>query len=770
MKKIRISGFNGINPQVKEVTNLEEFLNGIENGRDKKEVQAIKREFARYGKTKVVDNLKKGLYAVTLSCVCKGQRSVINITAYNGILCLDYDHVKERTNLKNQLTELPFVLSVFNSTTDGIKVLIPTNNNSVELHTNVMEIVDEVIFNKVGLRIDKQTKDVTRLCFTSYDPNIYFNWEATKFEVDFSKLKEIIHKIERRNSVEVDSERTSNFAKKYFGTPLNIYWKKRAKEDAEINEMEKPFKLFYLQKLYYYLNENNLRLTRDNERWYKVASVIAKDLGGDGKAIFMDLCRLDEKEHDENRSLKEWNTSLKNPNRYKNVTWGSLEHFAKEEGFAFHQEVLEDENIYPAIPLSVYENLPILLKKGTAILDKQRDKDILLLGALSVLGGFFPMISGYYGEEKLHPNLYCFIIAPPSAGKGALKWVKHIGQPLHDMYKKEYQKKYAEYKEGDEKGDKPVRKLFYVPGNVSHAAFVKYWAESDGELVLLESEADSLTGAMQQEWGNFSDLLRKAYHHETVSALRKLEEALEIDNPKLSFVLTGTPDQVVSLIKNTENGLFSRIMFYKFTYDQEWDMNLFKRENSTNFSEHYANLGEELLELRESLLNEKIEFVFTPKQQEEFNKLFSKSQSNFAKLHGEKSIATVRRLGIMCFRITMLLTVLRIRETGKVGDKLTCSDVDFKNSMEITKCLLKQSAIMLEEMPTVSKKKYGNQFTSGKQYAFFTALPQEFTSKETIGVAKNLDLAEGTRQAWIRKFEEKGLTEKLSHGQFRKLN
>lgn len=765
MKKITISGFNGINPKVKEVTTLESYLNRIKNGRDK-DALYTKREFIKNGKNQKVDRLKIGLYSITPSCLCRGRRSEHNITNYNGIICLDYDHVKNRSMVKKQIAELPFVLSVFKSVTDGLKVLIPTNNTNPNLHSKVMEIVDEVMFKNIGLRIDKQTKDVARLCFTSYDPKIYINWEATKFEAKLIELN--TRRVRGGKNAKV--ERNSLFAKKYFGTPLKVYLEERAKEDEEIREMEKPFKLFYLQKLYNYLEENKLRLTRDNERWYKVASVIARDLGEEGKEMFMELCRLDKEEHDEKRSLKEWDVSLKKTNRYKNVTWGSLEHFAKEEGFVFNQEVLEDGDVFPTIPQSVYEKLPVLLKKGTAILDKQRDKDVLLLGTLSVLGGYFPMISGYYGDEKLYPNLYCFITAPPSAGKGALKWVKHLGQPLHEKHKKEYLKKVAEYEANNKQDEKPVRKLFYVPGNVSHAAFVKYWAESNGELVLLESEADTLTGAIQQEWGNFSDLLRKAYHHETVSSLRKGEEGVEIDSPKLSFVLTGTPDQVISLIKNTENGLFSRIMFYQFTYEQEWNMNLFKRENSTNYPKHYNKLGEEILELRESLLDEKIEFMFTLKQQEEFNKLFSKNQSKFSKLHGEKSIATVRRLGIMCFRIAMLLTVLRIKETGIIEDELECSDTDFKSTMEITKCLLKQSEIMLEEMPSISKKKYGHQFTSAKQHDFFNALPEEFVAKETKAVAKELDVPENTRQAWLKKFESKSLLDKYKHGHYRKIS
>ena len=82
-----------------------------------------------------------------------------------------------------------------------------------------------------------------------------------------------------------------------------------------------------------------------------------------------------------------------------------------------------------------------------------------------------------------------------------------------------------------------------------------------------ESEADTLGVMMDKEWANFSDSLRKAFHHETISYLRKTNnEHIQIENPRLSILLSGTKSQLHKLIPDVENGLLSRFIFYIYSF------------------------------------------------------------------------------------------------------------------------------------------------------------------------------------------------------------
>lgn len=60
--------------------------------------------------------------------------------------------------------------------------------------------------------------------------------------------------------------------------------------------------------------------------------------------------------------------------------------------------------------------------------------------------------------------------------------------------------------------------------------------------MIWEHEADTLADTLSKEWGNFSDALRKAFHHEYISYQRKTNnEHFEIENPNLCLALSGTP-------------------------------------------------------------------------------------------------------------------------------------------------------------------------------------------------------------------------------------
>jgi hypothetical protein len=78
-----------------------------------------------------------------------------------------------------------------------------------------------------------------------------------------------------------------------------------------------------------------------------------------------------------------------------------------------------------------------------------------------------------------------------------------------------------------------------------------------------DSELDGLKNSAHGTFGGYSPLLRAAFHHEPASRLRKKEgDSYNIDKPRLSFCISGTPEQLRNLISSPEDGLFSRIAFY----------------------------------------------------------------------------------------------------------------------------------------------------------------------------------------------------------------
>jgi len=93
-------------------------------------------------------------------------------------------------------------------------------------------------------------------------------------------------------------------------------------------------------------------------------------------------------------------------------------------------------------------------------------------------------------------------------------------------------------------------------------------------------------------------------------------------------------------------------------------------------------------------------FCLTVSQQKQFNSYFEQTQIQYIELCGEDYIGTVRRLGLITFRIAMILTALRIMDNGKLRSPLVCSDTDFTIAMEMVKVLVQHAAHVFQQLPT----------------------------------------------------------------------
>ena len=71
----------------------------------------------------------------------------------------------------------------------------------------------------------------------------------------------------------------------------------------------------------------------------------------------------------------------------------------------------------PYIPDQIYDVLPPTLKEACNVF-KGRERDVFFTSALSVISGGLHNVSGLYANDKVFPNLFSIIIAPPASGKG----------------------------------------------------------------------------------------------------------------------------------------------------------------------------------------------------------------------------------------------------------------------------------------------------------------------------------------------------------------
>ncbi len=421
----------------------------------------------------------------------------------------------------------------------------------------------------------------------------------------------------------------------------------------------------------------------------------------------------------------------------------------------------------PLVEDGVYNNLPIILQDICGISQSNDERDILLLGALATFSSCIPKVYGIYGGQKVYSNLYLFVTALASAGKGLLTHCKRLVYPIHKKLREESQLLKAEYdtemniynankkKSPDmEKPQKPSEKLLYIPANSSATGVFQLMSDNDGKGLIFETEGDTLAITFKSDYGNYSDGFRKAFHHETISYYRRTDrEHVEIEYPQLSAVLAGTPKQVINLIPDAENGLFSRFMFYYLDMKSEWK-DVFARPVDDGLESFFNDLGYRFFELYNILKsNLEIEFNLTFQQQSSFNSKFAKWQDFYEKLLGNEYNATVRRLGLITFRIAMIFTTLRILETGEIPNSLICEDRDFHNAIAITEVLIQHAQKVYSDLPTptILPKR------ENREQRFYSQLPETFSRQDYLSVAKELEIPDKTAQGYISKLDKKGL-------------
>jgi hypothetical protein len=149
---------------------IDVVLDRIKQGSSKDLVKQIREE---------KDKLKRNTLKQSLPAICFSgkfsKRSDNHITEHSGFICLDFDGYKTKKDLleeKERLSKDKYIYSVFISPSGkGLKALvkIPTDKDNHKNYFNSLEsYFDSEYF-------DTTSKNISRVCYESYDPLIHIN-------------------------------------------------------------------------------------------------------------------------------------------------------------------------------------------------------------------------------------------------------------------------------------------------------------------------------------------------------------------------------------------------------------------------------------------------------------------------------------------------------------------------------------------------------------------------------------------------------------------
>lgn len=476
----------------------------------------------------------------------------------------------------------------------------------------------------------------------------------------------------------------------------------------------------------------------------------------------------------------------------ENVGVSDLSYFPSEPHFSVTGYTFSDK-----LPL---EDLPAFLAPIYEVHDNSVDRDKMLLGALNIISGLMGGangtadchcgIYGLYDARRVYAPLYNIVYGAAGSSKGEIAFCKRIAAPVkqemrrrYEYEKQQYEQQMAQYEaqgKGKAKADRgeapkepPYRDPF-VPGNSSSSAVYRAMDANGGWGMMFETEADTVSAMIASDYGNYSDLMRKAHHHEPISMNRVTDRIhIDIDEPKLSVFLTCTPGQLSALFtaSSFENGLGSRILFYEMPEEKATFHDVFARKDEP-LEETYRRMGDDFLPLYHELRERKdspLQFVMSSAQQQQFLAAFGSMLHEQNGMLGSGITAFIYRLALEGFRYAMVLTALRrlsewtaIPVTQKEGGifrpderALVCDDRDFRSSMTIVGSLVNHTT----RVYAVLAKENDNPFAkigvslSVEEQRVYRSLPEtEFRTSDFKAVTQPMGIHPRSAERMLSKF------------------
>lgn len=450
--------------------------------------------------------------------------------------------------------------------------------------------------------------------------------------------------------------------------------------------------------------------------------------------------------------------------------------------FKIEEEKRAEDNhsvFTPLIPSEVYDRLPHLLREACQYFPDRREKDLFLTSALGILSGCLPGYHFMHELKKYYTNLFVFVSAPAASGKSKMNYAREMVEGVVQKLKAENQLKNDAYqtalndyhalpqdqKQKQPKPEEPAFNYLFIPANSSSAALTELLKNNDGKGIIFESEADTLSSTFEKDWANYSDNLRKSFEHEDILQNRKgLNNYIHIENPRISIILSGTPMQLVNLIKSHENGLFSRFIYYNFRKKPKWKK-VFSNTHYRNLADEFKSISKECLLIYEYCESKDLQFQWNNQSLElgiYLDNLFDQWTDQYIQLMGEEISSTIFRFGVTITRIGAILSLLRDWQHAKYDRIIFGSKEILDISIKICEVYLGHAFSVYGDLPEIQRLDHHKSL-------LYNQLPNEFKREQIQDMLEKFSFSERTLTRYLKEFTEKGLLENFAYANYRKV-
>lgn len=173
--------FKNFNEVIEHKT-IPEILHEIKTGKYRPGIIYLRKSLAE-NKLEAYEKAKKSLPAFTPSGKFVGGRKMEFLETYSNFIILDIDKLSQTDlqNAKHKANQSEYTYASFISPSgNGLKILVKVNTTK-EDHKETFLAIQKHYETLLNHEIDKSGKDITRLCFYSFDDNLYQNEAAIVF-------------------------------------------------------------------------------------------------------------------------------------------------------------------------------------------------------------------------------------------------------------------------------------------------------------------------------------------------------------------------------------------------------------------------------------------------------------------------------------------------------------------------------------------------------------------------------------------------------------
>ena len=435
---------------------------------------------------------------------------------------------------------------------------------------------------------------------------------------------------------------------------------------------------------------------------------------------------------------------------------------------------LENYNLFAAI-----NDLPDLLKGTVNLMESPQEKYMGLYATTVLTGALMPHVWINYDGKVNHPALMLLVSFPPAAGKGKLALLPLVLKNINDELRttnnrlmKNYLVDMKAYEKDKKTGnathppEKPRLQLLLIPANTTSSKLTEQLAENNGDMMalLFETETDALTNMMGNKFGgDNSMILRKVFHHEQISQMRKNNsEHLDVMNPKMAIVLTGTPSQVPKLFHSNQDGLLSRVMNISGTASIVWK-DVQPCETCVPLNTLFEEKAAAYYKLFKFFRDRNVEVKFTNEQWHLLNETGARRLEHSNLEGGENATSIAKRHGNMTIRLSAILTMVRYFQDQSSGDVVVCSDQDFQIASWMAEQSYECSIELFNDLPGEKSE------VDERMEEVFDMLPKNFRPKELAPICKSLNVSKRTMERIVKKLKKTGRLSSVKKGEYVKL-